>query len=130
MRRLLSILLLAVLLLPLCTPLLALAGAPGIGDAGLPACCRRNGAHHCAMSAAGRAQLAARTRQWSTPPQRCPFRTLALAPSQFSPFTPATPAAGLFSAVLTHPSGTAQTQSRLRIARERSRHKRGPPSLS
>ena len=127
MRRLLSILLLAVLLLPLGTPLLALGGA---GDAGLPACCRRNGVHHCAMSVPGRAQLAASTRQWSTPPQHCPFRTLALAPSQSSPFTPATPADGLFSAVLTHPSGIAQTQSRRRIARERSRHKRGPPSLS
>jgi hypothetical protein len=46
MRRLLSILLLAAFTLPLVAPLLALAQDP---DAGLPACCRRHGQHHCAM---------------------------------------------------------------------------------
>lgn len=46
MRRLLSILLLAALALPLVAPMLALAQDP---DAGLPACCRRHGQHHCAM---------------------------------------------------------------------------------
>jgi|SRR5690348_15515065 hypothetical protein len=46
MRRLLSILLLAAFALPLVAPLLALAQDP---DAGLPACCRRHGQHHCTM---------------------------------------------------------------------------------
>ncbi|HZQ45254.1 MAG TPA: hypothetical protein VFA99_18525 [Acidobacteriaceae bacterium] len=46
MRRLLSILLLAAFALPLVAPALALAQDP---DAGLPACCRRHGRHHCAM---------------------------------------------------------------------------------
>ncbi len=46
MRRLLSILLLAAFALPLVAPALALAQDP---DAGLPACCRRHGQHHCAM---------------------------------------------------------------------------------
>ncbi len=48
MRRLLSILLLAAFALPLIAPLLAFAQDP---DAGLPACCRRHGQHHCAMLA-------------------------------------------------------------------------------
>jgi hypothetical protein len=51
MRRLLSILLLAAFALPLVAPLLALAQDP---DAGLPACCRRHGQHHCTMFADGR----------------------------------------------------------------------------
>jgi hypothetical protein len=51
MRRLLSILLLAAFALPLVAPGLALAQGP---DAGLPACCRRHGQHHCAMSATER----------------------------------------------------------------------------
>jgi len=46
MRRLLSILLLAAFALPLVAPMLALAQDP---DAGLPACCRRHGQHHCTM---------------------------------------------------------------------------------
>jgi len=46
MRRLLSILLLAAFVLPLVAPLLAFAQDP---DAGLPACCRRHGRHHCMM---------------------------------------------------------------------------------
>jgi hypothetical protein len=50
MRRLLSILLLAAFALPLVAPLLALAQDP---DAGLPACCRRHGQHHCARLDAG-----------------------------------------------------------------------------
>jgi hypothetical protein len=46
MRRLLSILLLAAFALPLVAPMLALAQDQ---DAGLPACCRRHGQHHCTM---------------------------------------------------------------------------------
>ena len=53
MRRAFSILL--VLLFGL-GPLSAIAGGE---DANLPACCRRNGAHHCAMAA----RMAARMRQ-------------------------------------------------------------------
>jgi hypothetical protein len=49
MRRLLSILLLAAFALPLVAPLLAQDP-----DAGLPACCRRQGQHHCGMLDAGR----------------------------------------------------------------------------
>jgi hypothetical protein len=51
MRRLLSILLLAAFALPLFAPGLALAQDP---DAGLPACCRRHGQHHCTMLRAQR----------------------------------------------------------------------------
>jgi hypothetical protein len=46
MRRLLSILLLAAFALPMVAPMLALAQE---SDAGLPACCRRHGQHHCTM---------------------------------------------------------------------------------
>src|SRR5665213_180782 len=47
MRRGCSILMIALLWL---APFLALL--PGSDDARLPACCRRHGAHHCAMDAA------------------------------------------------------------------------------
>lgn len=68
MRRLLSILLLAAFTLPLVAPLLALAQDP---DAGLPACCRRHGQHHCMMLDAqgdsSRHRVVARCPAW---PQR------------------------------------------------------------
>ena len=44
MRRALSISLILLLWLPAFAALM-----PQAGDAGLPFCCRRNGAHHCAM---------------------------------------------------------------------------------
>ena len=45
-------------------------------DVRLPACCRRHGAHHCAMAAAMGAQMAARARNSQpalTAPSRCPL---------------------------------------------------------
>ena len=126
-RRLLAILLLAVFALPLCAPLFAAGGIP---DSALPACCRRNGKHHCMMSLAARQMLLQHPRQFRTPEQRCPFcprAVLVLAHGQ--PFTPS-PAQTVSVPVITHPAGRAQTLCRLRIARERTRHKRGPPSSS
>lgn len=49
MRKLLSSLLLATFLLPLFAAMLALGET---AESRLPACCRRNGAHHCSMSPA------------------------------------------------------------------------------
>ncbi len=128
--RFLSILLVVLFGLPLVTPLLALTGAQMESDGNLPACCRRLGAHHCSMSAAERQALASPTRQFAPPPERCPFRNTALAAPGQNPHAPALPVSGLFSAVVTHPAGAAQAESRRRIARERTRHKRGPPALS
>lgn len=51
MRRLLAIALVVLYWLPLVCALL-----PGLQDASLPACCRRHGAHHCAMAMMSRAQ--------------------------------------------------------------------------
>ncbi len=128
-QRLFSILLLVLFALPLLTPLLALAGGV-TRDADLPACCRRDGAHRCAMSRDTQLKTVAQDRHWSSPVQTCPFRSVALLPASGSFFRPKAPFTGLFSAVLTHPHGIAQTQSRLCIARERSRQKRGPPASS
>ncbi len=79
MRRLLSITLAALLGLPSVMALL-----PGSEEAQLPACCRRHGAHHCAMSAVMMAQMIAyvsRAPGFSAP-SHCPFY-----PTHFSPAT-------------------------------------------
>jgi hypothetical protein len=69
MRRALSI------LLALLFGLGPLASAlPASEDARLPACCRRNGAHHCAMGAHATAQEAAPDGRTSvSAPMTCPY---------------------------------------------------------
>lgn len=66
MRRLLAFALLLFFNAPLISPLFALAPT---SDANLPACCRRNGAHHCNMQMA---QSASNDPAFSSIPGKCP----------------------------------------------------------
>lgn len=60
-------------------------------------------------------------------PSLCPMfpRALAAVHLDFRSFLPLTQTR--FSVPDTHPNGVAQTESKWRIARERSHYKRGPP---
>ena len=124
MRRLLAIALCLFFSSSLISPLLALTAGPG---ANLPACCRRNGAHHCTgnMPMAGDSATGSKL----TPiPERCPaFPQLV----NSAPHTQlAAPAASLlFASVIRYPCIRRQTEPRARIALDLSRHKRGPPTL-
>jgi hypothetical protein len=124
LRRLLAITLLAIFGLPLFAPLAASA-APG--KAGLPACCRRNGRHHCAMNLRTDGALAHHAPGLRAPAERCPYypTQTTTTPSNFLAMTPAH---AIFAELVSHPANHAQTQSRWRIARDRARQKRGPPS--
>jgi hypothetical protein len=84
-----SVLLLLTALLPL-QPLIASAQA----DASLPACCRRNGVHHCMMDAV---TLADSSSQSSVRPSPCPLWKLSVSPAVVAvatdvPFLPSKPA--------------------------------------
>jgi hypothetical protein len=68
-RRLLALSLLLLLSFPLAAPLFALSAN---SEANLPACCRRNGAHHCAMKMQRTGTAAQQTTAFSTP-MKCPF---------------------------------------------------------
>jgi hypothetical protein len=119
MRRFLSLALLLVFSLPLLAPMLALAQADP--DASLPMCCRRHGAHHCAMQMA-------RTTNAPAASAPCPmYPQHATAPAIGNLFAITAPVATTTTAhaMLTP---TARAQASHRIARERSRHKRGPPT--
>ncbi|WP_263366573.1 hypothetical protein [Edaphobacter bradus] len=125
MRKLLSILLLAAFGLPFVSPLFAL-GADGGGS--LPVCCRRNGKHHCMMSTGERSTLASHDPQFRAPAEKCPYFPQALAAAHTNLYT--APTADVISAgLVSHPAGVAQTESKWRISRDRSRQKRGPPSV-
>jgi hypothetical protein len=118
MRRLLAILLLAAFGLPTVAPLLAQTQDP---DRNLPACCRRNGTHHCALS------MAAQNSNAPTAAARCPVfpqhATVAnLIPAAFLATHPS------IKLPITTQSASARAETQRRISRERSRHTRGPPA--
>jgi hypothetical protein len=127
-RRLLSILLFWATLFPMVAPALA-SGA--MGDSMLPACCRRGGMHHCMMSPEERATLIRELEgavRFGTPPEQCPYRQHAVVAAHLQVYTAgatATHAAFL----LREPSIAAQGECLRRISFDRSRQKRGPPSL-
>jgi hypothetical protein len=127
-RRLLAILLFWATLFPSIAPALT-TGA--LGQSTLPACCRRGGAHHCEMSAAFRAllqrELDGETRI-SARPQACPYSQGSLAAAHLQTLTAGTRA--LDAAFSLHPpSAAAQAECLRRISFDRSRQKRGPPTL-
>ena len=122
LRKLLAILLLALFALPLISPLFA----QGAGsDAGVPLCCRRDGKHQCMGNMAGPIAQGAGLRV-GAPMPACPFCPRAVMQVHLSVAAPGT-ACAIFAGLVSHPCGVAQVRSRWRIARERSRGKRGPP---
>jgi hypothetical protein len=124
LRRLLAIALLAVFGLPFVSPLFALSATSGTS---LPACCRRDGKHHCAMTGEEAATLSSDTQAFNAPPQQCPYYPASIAIVHGDLF--ALPAAqAVYAGLIAHPAVVAQTESKLRISRARSRQKRGPPS--
>ncbi|HWG22333.1 MAG TPA: hypothetical protein VG225_17545 [Terracidiphilus sp.] len=117
MRRPLSIVIVALFFL---APLSVLL--PGDTDAQVPACCRRNGKHHCAMMAAGSVQPVFGTHQL-TAPSRCPlYRSGTLAVTPVFAIFHAPSAANPASTRLASARSSAVTVYRARIASSR-----GPP---
>jgi hypothetical protein len=121
LRRLLSILLLAAFGFPVVSPLFASSTTEGTS---LPACCRRDGKHHCM---ADRGNLKQHGMQFSAPAEKCPYcpSTLAAAHSKLLALPTAD---AVFASLVSHPAAIAQIESMQRISRDRSRQKRGPPA--
>lgn len=121
-RRALSIVLLLLFSLPLISPVLALTAS----DANLPACCRRNGAHHCAKIMQPK-ESSGSGFSFSAIPQRCPVYPAVVIPVRHGDLTFHAPSL-IFTEAVSHPSVRPQTQARARIALDLSRQKRGPPT--
>jgi hypothetical protein len=92
-------------------------------ESSLPACCRRDGKHHCAMMEKETAGPS-----WRTVTRKCPlFPKSAVA---FFTDQAAPPAASHFAGwIASHPVNKAQTEVLYRISHSRTRQKRGPPSF-
>jgi hypothetical protein len=91
-----------------------------------PACCRRDGKHHC-LSQSGITQSGtAEGLLLNT--ARCPyFPTNATAPG--GPCWVPSPSRQVTTAVFSHPAAKAQTEAYYRISLIRGSQKRGPPSF-
>ena len=123
MRRLIGITLLLLFSLPLISPAWALSATSG---ANLPACCRRNGAHHCIMNMQ-QAESSGPGISLSATPQRCPACPATVTNLQHGDLS-FQAASLIFAEIVSHPSLKAQTTARARVALDRARHKRGPPA--
>jgi hypothetical protein len=121
-RRVLSFALLLLFSLPLISPLLALTAT---SDANLPACCRRNGAHHC-TSMAGPTDPPAGI-NLAAIPQHCPAYPAVVTSARHGDLS-FHAASLIFAGIVSHPTVKPQTQARARVALDISRQKRGPPT--
>ncbi|HEV2710661.1 MAG TPA: hypothetical protein VGU67_10640 [Edaphobacter sp.] len=123
-RRILSISLLLLFMLPLVSPLFAASKA----DANVPVCCRRNGKHHCIMAKiAQRSPGDAGETKAASIQARCPYNLTAPAAVNL-PFAPDEVRTAIFADAISDPARSTQSKVRISIPLERSHRKRGPPS--
>jgi hypothetical protein len=127
LRKVIAIFLLAVFSLPFAAPLLALTPT---SEANLPACCRRSGRHHCMMSMADRSEMTDSAPGFSAQPERCPYCPAALNGLHHEHGLDVSSGQQIFAGLTSSAGAVLQTQCWLRISRDRTRHKRGPPSQS
>lgn len=95
----------------------------------LPACCRRDGKHHCAMMQMLEQQERDAGLSLRTATRKCPLFPKST-PAFFIDQTTPAREASFAGAIVGHPVNKAQTEVLYRISHSRARQKRGPPSLS
>lgn len=120
MRRILAIMLLIAFGSPLVLPLFA---APLDPQRNLPACCRRNGAHHCTGMIASDAQSSP---TFKAPP--CPNYPSPATPVSLNTAALATPTAFAIEIAVTA-APPAAIRPRAQISIQSSNLQRGPPTL-
>ncbi len=124
LRKLIAIALLALFGMPFASSLFALQAK---SELRLPACCRRNGKHHCIMSTAERMQAQDDKPALQQVPEQCPYCSAAVLPAHHPVGHGVSVGQAIYASLVSHPAITPQTESKFRTARERTRGKRGPP---
>lgn len=117
-----AISLLLLFVLPFALPLFGANAA----EAELPACCRRNGKHHCIMMREMAREMAASGPAMGAVREKCPYSIEPPAILVVPAFTPST-SASIFAGVARHPAIAPQVEARFRVSFDRARQKRGPP---
>ena len=101
---------------------------PANSESRLPACCRRHGAHHCAMSADMAAQVASGSAPMLTAPSHCPSYPGSVVPSTEPVQALAASPAGL-PALLAEPRLPSASRAAGRLSQIRTHAGRGPPAF-
>jgi hypothetical protein len=124
MRRLLCICLFTAILLPFFAPLLSMGA---MAETVLPACCRRDGKHHCMGDMAATTSADGQQRA-QAPREMCPYQQRALVTErhELSPVAVMADCAVMHLQSLLAPS---QAECLRCISFDRTRQKRGPPTL-
>ncbi|HEY0263270.1 MAG TPA: hypothetical protein VGC07_01985 [Granulicella sp.] len=122
MRKLVSILLLTLFSLAFVSPLLALGMDE---DTSVPICCRRDGKHHCQGHLP---DSDSQNAHFQAPMQHCPYGPASNVSVHNNDLHAPMLSAAIFASLVSHPTGHVQTESKRRIAEDRSRNKRGPPA--
>lgn len=121
MRRALAVFLLLGFSFPLIAPLFT----SGPDESALPACCRRNGRHHCMMAAMMENALS-RSRVVTEKCPYAPFANVAL----MLPHAFRRHAAPMILGVVAAPAAAIrEAEAGYRVSFDRARQKRGPPRL-
>lgn len=116
-----------ILLAVLAPSFLVFASSPSSApEDNLPACCRRDGNHHCAMMVAP--ERATAEHQFGSIPAKCPFRDSVINASRAAAFVP-TATTAAYAGLVSHPAHYEQAFANGRVSEARSHQKRGPPSF-
>jgi hypothetical protein len=111
-------------LLPLISPLFAASAV----ETNLPACCRKDGRHHCAMSTMTKSRATStETIQAAAMREKCPCSPAPLV-NAHTDLSRDEARATTFLDIIGLETCVAQTEARYRISFDRSRQKRGPPN--
>jgi hypothetical protein len=120
MRRSIAISLLMLFSWTLIAPLIAQEP-----EANLPACCRRNGKHHCMMRMMK--QRSGIQKGFSTVSQKCPYCPVGVC-AAYSPTYKPEAAAAYYAEAVFYPAPAQRTSAHYRSSFLRSHPKRGPPT--
>ena len=97
-------------------------------ESDLPACCRRDGKHHCAMLEALEKQERESGPSCKAAANKCPMYPKAAVTYSGGHWVAFAPAGAVTGPIATQPVSKAQTEVLYRISHSRARQKRGPPS--
>lgn len=124
LRKLITITLLAILGLPFGASLFALTPK---SEPNLPACCRRNGEHHCNLGIAEQGRVSS-GHEFVVSLEKCPFcsgaPTLTTHPTKFRP----SHGRIILAQLISYSTVTAQIGSKRCVSPDGSHFKRGPPT--
>ena len=98
-------------------------------ESNLPACCRRNGKHHCAMMNSAQERSDTPGPALGALQKRCASFPVVVPGQNYSKTFLYKHEQTSFALIFSQPAGPVQSEARFRLSFSRSAQKRGPPTL-